>query len=72
MTKCDFRIAPCGRTYFEMSMSWRELKSDIKRILDIQDSSRIYKIDLIISKLEDYKNIYLISRKGGDDNVKNS
>ena len=63
----NFNTAPCGKTYYEMNRSWKYLKTSVKQILDEKQSSRLYKIDMIIAMLEHYKNTYLIS-KGNDDN----
>ena len=63
----NFNTAPCGKTYYEMNRNWKYLKTRVKQILDEKQSSRVYKIDMIIAMLEHYKNTYLIS-KGKDDN----
>lgn len=49
-----------------MNSNWKYLKTKIKQLLDEKQSSREYKIDMIISMLEHYKNTYLIN-KGSDD-----
>lgn len=59
----NFNVSPrCGKTYYEINKSWRYLKQHIKQILDEKDSSREYKIDMIICMLEDYKQRYLTSK----------
>ena len=63
----NFNTAPCGKTYYEMNKNWKYLKTRVKQILDEKQSSRVYKIDMIIAMLELYKNTYLIS-KGNEDN----
>ena len=63
MIKYNFNIAPCGKTYYEMNVSWRDLKARIKQILDDRDSCRENKIDLIIVMCEHYKQTYLTSKK---------
>ena len=63
----NFNTAPCGKTYYEMNRNWKYLKTRVKQILDEKQSSRVYKIDMIIGMLEHYKNTYLIS-KGNEDN----
>ena len=63
----NFNTAPCGKTYYEMNRNWKYLKTRVKQILDEKQSSRVYKIDMIIAMLEYYKNTYLIS-KGNEDN----
>ena len=65
----NFNTAPCGKTYYEMNRNWKYLKTRVKQILDKKQSSRVYKIDMIIAMLEHYKNTYLIS-KGNEDNEK--
>ena len=62
MIKLNFNVAPCGKTYYEMNCSWRDLKSRVKQILDDRDSCRENKIDLIILMLENYKHTYLVSK----------
>lgn len=62
MIKYNFNIAPCGKTYYEMNVSWRDLKAEVKRILDKKDSCRKNKIDMIIIMLEHYKKTYLTSK----------
>lgn len=62
MIKYNFNTAPCGKTYYEMNVSWRDLKAEIKRILDDRNSCRENKIDLIICRLEHYKKTYLTSK----------
>ena len=63
MIKYNFNISPrCGKTYYEMNVSWRDLKTEVKRILDDRNSCRKNKIDLIICRLEHYKKTYLTSR----------
>lgn len=69
MTKLNFDIAPCGKTYYEINTNWKQLKLRIKNILDDTNSCKINKINLIIGLLENYKFNYLISR--GEQNVKN-
>ena len=62
MIKYNFNMAPCGKTYYEMNTSWRDLKASVKRILDSKDNCRENKIDMIILLLERYKYTYLKSR----------
>ena len=63
MIKYNFNTAPCGKTYYEMNVSWRDLKAAIKRTLDARESCRENKIDKIISMCETYKKTYLTSRR---------
>lgn len=62
----NFNTAPCGKTYYEMNRNWKYLKTRVKQILDEKQSSKEYKIDIIIAMLEHYKSTYLISK--GSDN----
>lgn len=60
----NFNISPkCGKTYYEINTNWRYVKNRVKQILDEKNSSREYKIDMIISMLEDYKNTYIKSKE---------
>ena len=65
MIKYNFNIASCGKTYYEMNVSWRDLKARVKQILDDRNSCRENKIDMIIIMLEHYKKTYLTSK--GDE-----
>ena len=47
-----------GKTYYEENLNWKHLKFRIKQLLDDKQSSREYKIDMIISLLESYKYTY--------------
>lgn len=61
----NFNINPrSGKTYHEENLNWKHLKFRIKQLLDDKQSSREYKIDMIISLLETYKNNYY--RKKGN------
>lgn len=60
----NFNTAPNGKTYYEMNSNWKYLKQRVKQILDEKQTSREYKIDMIISILEHYKSVYLISKEG--------
>lgn len=56
----NFNINPrCGKTYYECNKSWKELKADIKRILDEPQKCREEKVREIICRLEMYRNVYL-------------
>lgn len=56
----NFNISPrCGKTYYEINKSWKDLKQRIKQILDEKQSCKETKIISIISLLEDYRNRYL-------------
>lgn len=56
----NFNINPrCGKTYYQCNSEWKYVKSRIKNLLDEKQSSREYKIDMIISILEHYKETYL-------------
>jgi hypothetical protein len=59
----NFNTAPCGKTYYEMNKSWKYVKQRVKQILDEKESCREYKIDMIVSILENYKETYLVSKK---------
>lgn len=62
----NFNISPrCGKTYYEMNKSWKELKRRIKQILDERESCRETKILEIKCLLENYEKIYL---KRGNNN----
>ena len=61
----NFNISPrCGKTYYEINKSWKELKQRIKQILDSPKSCKEIKILEIKSILEDYEYRYL----KGDNN----
>ena len=47
-----------GKTYYEENLNWKHLKFRIKQLLDDKQSSREYKIDMIICLLESYKYNY--------------
>ena len=56
----NFNISPrCGKTYYEINKSWKELKQRIKQILDSPNSCKEIKILEIKSILEDYEYRYL-------------
>ena len=58
--KLNFNISPrCGKTYYEINRSWKELKQRIKQILDKKESCRETKILEIKCLLEDYEDRYL-------------
>ena len=58
--KLNFNISPrCGKTYYEINRSWKELKQRIKQILDKKESCRETKILEIKCLLEDYESRYL-------------
>lgn len=57
--KLNFNMAPCGKTYYEINKSWKELKNRIKQILDAKESCKETKILEIKCLLEDYENRYL-------------
>ena len=62
----NFNVSPsCGKTYYEMNKSWKELKRRIKQILDEYGSSRETKILEIKCLLENYEKIYL--KRGNND-----
>lgn len=59
----NFNVSPkCGKTYYEINKSWKELKQRIKQILDSPNSCKEIKILEIKSILEDYEQRYLIRR----------
>ena len=61
----NFNISPrCGKTYYEINKSWKELKQRIKQILDERESCKKTKILEIKCLLEDYEHRYL----KGDNN----
>lgn len=68
MITLNFNTASCGKTYYEMNKNWKYIRQRVKQILDEKKSCREYKIDMIISLLENYKSTYLRSK--GDKNVK--
>ena len=56
----NFNVSPrCGKTYYEINKSWKELKQRIKQILDSPNSCKETKILEIKCLLEDYENRYL-------------
>ena len=56
----NFNVSPrCGKTYYEINKSWKELKNRIKQILDCPNSCKEMKILEIKGLLEDYENRYL-------------
>lgn len=55
----NFNIASCGKTYYEINKSWKDLKNRIKQILDAKESCKEIKILEIKGLLEDYENRYL-------------
>ena len=56
----NFNISPrCGKTYYEINKSWKELKQRIKQILDERESCKETKILEIKCLLEDYEHRYL-------------
>ena len=58
--KFNFNISPtCGKTYYEINKSWKELKQRIKQILDERESTRITKILEIKCLLKDYEDRYI-------------
>ena len=59
MVTLNFNTARCGKTYYEMNKNWKYIKQRVKQILDEKESSREYKIDMIITILENYKSTYL-------------
>lgn len=59
----NFNTAPCGKTYYEMNKNWKYVKQRVKQILDEKESCREYKISMIVSILENYKETYLVSKK---------
>ena len=64
----NFNINPrLGKTYYEELTNWKHLKLRVKQILDDKNSEREYKIDMIITMLEHYKNTYI--KKKGDDKM---
>ena len=60
----NFNSPRCGKTYYEINKSWKELKQRIKQILDSPNSCKEIKILEIKSILEDYEYRYL----KGDNN----
>lgn len=62
--KLNFNMAKCGKTYYEINKSWKELKQRIKQILDERESCKETKILEIKCLLEDYEHRYL----KGDNN----
>ncbi len=55
----NFNINPRSeKTYYEENLNWKHLKFRIKQLLDDKQSSREYKIDMIICLLESYKYNY--------------
>lgn len=63
----NFNTAPCGKTYYEMNKNWKFIKYRVKQILDEKESCREYKIDMIISLLENYKSTYLRSEVSNNE-----
>lgn len=59
----NFNTASCGKTYYEMNKNWKYVKQRVKQILDEKESCREYKIGMIVSILENYKETYLVSKK---------
>ena len=62
----NFNMAKCGKTYYEINKSWKELKQRIKQILDERESCKETKILEIKSLLEDYEHRYLKRNKGNE------
>lgn len=65
MTVLNFNMSPYGKTYYETNKEWKYTKQYVKQILDKKESSRLYKINMIISILENYKSTYLIKKSKG-------
>ena len=63
MVTLNFNTARYGKTYYAMNKNWKYIKQRVKQILDEKESSREYKIDMVITILENYKSTYL-KRKG--------
>ena len=63
--KLNLNMASCGKTYYEINKSWKELKKRIKQILDLPESCKETKILEIKLLLEDYESRYL---KGNSKN----
>ena len=62
----NYNVSPkCGKTYYEINKSWKELKQRIKQILDERESCKETKILEIKCLLEDYEHRYL---KGNNKN----
>lgn len=57
--KLNFKMAPCGKTYYEVNKSWKELKKRIKQILDSTESCKETKILEIKCVIKDYESRYL-------------
>lgn len=55
----NFNICPkCGKTYYEINKSWKDLKQQIKNVLDEKQKSRYEKIIEIQGLLDYYQTIY--------------
>ena len=62
-------IKQTGKTYYETNNRWKYLKNRVKQLLDEKQSSREFKIDMIVTLLEEYKKVYIIG-KGNLNNEK--
>lgn len=55
----NFNLDNNGNIIYEVECSWKDLKKDIKRILDSPNMCKIMKIAMIQSRLKHYENKYL-------------
>lgn len=59
----DFRTRQNGKTYYEYNKNWKDLKRQIKIILDSTQKSRNEKCIEITAMIEMYYNTYLKENK---------
>lgn len=59
----DFRTRQNGKTYYEYNKNWKDLKRQIKIILDSTQKSRNEKCIEITAMIEMYYNAYLKENK---------